>query len=232
MIFDKYIKTEYLRRIDHTHRFQGSPIIQSETISSHSWWHTFFARILPTKIFNVQNICVFEEPNGVINLIARARLQYFMNLLLEITSYSIFHDLPEIFSGDISHEVKYNEFNGEEICKALKDFEDSMMLKHFSDESEILKLSNHAQLPPFEKKILKICDWLSLVKQLENEYSLGNRNLGKVLVKTKSALLKINNELFIELKDITQKGTDFDEQFVDWSFFNQFEKEIKDYTIG
>jgi 5'-deoxynucleotidase YfbR-like HD superfamily hydrolase len=212
MILQTYVKNDDLRKIDHIYRFQGSPIIQTETITSHSWWVAFFARILPSHIFNEELL---------IESIGRANYD---TILLNLISFALFHDVREIVVGDILFTVKYNSHNGNTLREALNDYEEIRMVELFGDENLVTQYSKSTTIL-YQKHILKICDWCSLLKQLQNEYSLGNRNLDDVLKNTKIGLLNNIDALRKQL------GISFNKDFVNENFFQSFIDEINDFKL-
>ncbi len=174
-------------------RWDLNQIVKNETVSQHSFWVALFSTCLAEELF----------PDGG---------ERSIDLKLQISRYALFHDLGEAFTGDINHTVKNNPFNGKEISEKLKELEEWYFKKKFSEDNPVSKMmlasinlkSGDAEIV---KNIVKICDWLSFLKFLNNEKSLGNSNFDAVIVysiaglttqiqKTKDILVK--TELWCE----------------------------------
>jgi len=154
LIFDCEIS-----RMDTIKRWDLNQIIKEETITSHSYWVTFFANVLAEALTKETE------------------------LKLLIIRYAIIHDFEEIFSGDINHIVKRNKFNGEELTRLLNLFTDYEMknkFKHSESKKIFIDLFDNEfgkKNESMVKKIVKLCDWISFFRFLLNEYKLGNRTL-------------------------------------------------------
>lgn len=190
LIFDKEIS-----RLDTIKRWDLNQIIKEETVTSHSYWVTFFANVLAELVTNDSK------------------------LKLLIIRYALIHDLPEIFSGDVNHVVKRNKYNGEILVKLLDEFTEHEMNNKFQKpETKILNdlfiddwSKSREQLV---KDLVKFCDWISFFRFLLNEKNLGNTNLLKELKyctnniinicstihHSSAGFIELNLDCFVEIK--------------------------------
>lgn len=164
LIFD-CINDQDFEALNNTVRWDGKPKITEETIAHHSYWVSFFANMLAEKIF--------EPKEGEAEYIQREKLNFKLNIL----RFALLHDFDEAFTGDIRFPVKYNEFNGGVIKKAIdvlavhktkEKFSnlacsfDNMMKEVIIDSDTICKV------------VVKVCDWISCLLYVNKEYRMGN----------------------------------------------------------
>lgn len=137
-------------------RWNGFNRINDETVGHHSFIVSWITRII------CENIFVDSKP------------------ILDCTTYAIFHDFNEFITGDVNHNVKYNQFNGESIRNSLDEFiswyVDKNFPKSLDKTSILLNKMLKEEIDPFVKKIVKVADWMSMLMYLHKEYSLGNKN--------------------------------------------------------
>lgn len=136
------------------------------------------------KINTLDNIKQWEERDSVIkesvsqhsfkvSAIALYLLKSCRNLpahfQYQVLSYSILHDFDESILGrDISHTVKYNKYNGEEIRDALSKFVES--------EIDGLGMSFLFNLGKLEKEIklfVKLADWIAISTFISRNEKMG-----------------------------------------------------------
>lgn len=139
-------------------RWNGMNRIKDETVAHHSFIVTWFTRLIVEEVFTD------NEPK----LIA--------------TTYSIFHDFDEMFTGDILHTLKYNTLNGDKIKSELEIYlKQSINNKFPVNTTKTNDLLNNTLLkkdiPIYISKIVKIADWLSMQFYLQKEIDLGNRSV-------------------------------------------------------
>ncbi len=161
-------KDSTLNNLDTIVRWDLNQVIKNETVSQHSFWVALYSTILAEEIFYEKN-CKDS-----------------ISFKLSVTRYALFHDLDEAFSGDIHHSVKNNPLNGTEIKKQIKIYVDNCIKEKFKENNNISKMFLEYLICDDDdyktvKNIVKICDWLSFLKYLENEKSLGNKNLDKTV---------------------------------------------------
>lgn len=150
---------ERFDQINNISRWNGMLRLKEETVAHHSFIVAWFARVLSEEIFN------HSVPK------------------LTITSFALFHDFDEIFTGDIIHPVKYNQFNGTEIRKLLNEYNgfviDNEFPKHVSKSNNFMNVMLKDEVPMYAKAVVKLCDWLSMKFYLLKEIKLGNHNVFK-----------------------------------------------------
>jgi 5'-deoxynucleotidase YfbR-like HD superfamily hydrolase len=139
-------------------RWNGVNRIKDETVAHHSFMVTWFTRLIVEEVFT----------DNTPKLIA--------------TTYSIFHDFDEMFTGDILHTLKYNDINGEQIKNELDLYLKSRINHKFPiNTTKTNDLLNNTLLkkdiPIYISKIVKISDWLSMQFYLQKEIDLGNRSV-------------------------------------------------------
>lgn len=152
-----------LFNLDTINRWSLNRVIKNETVAQHSYWVAFFT------------CCIVEE------LITEKNSQK-NEIKLKCIRYALFHDLDEVFTGDVSHQLKYNENNGEEIKKLIDEYIESQILLNFPSNDSLDKMFKECLLETSNivKNIVKIADWLSFLKYLKEEESYGNKNILEV----------------------------------------------------
>lgn len=149
--FSKLILDEEIKSLDTENRWSLSTVHNRENISQHSFWVVLFTWILCKK--------------GDFDSIFTSRAM----------SYALFHDLDEIFTGDLNHKFKYDKNNGLDLEK-IKEYgrlKCHAKLASFGiNESDIQDVFNQDATV---KKLVKFADWLSALQFLNFELALGNR---------------------------------------------------------
>ena len=146
-----------------------------------------FDRLFDTMRWNSSNF-VFQKESLAAH---QYMVAYFANALaldlsfgvearLNVLEYALHHDWDEIFTGDIGHEVKYNQYNGLRIRESLEE------LIRFSAQKEFLRseydseivigriIADTHEYAPCVKMLVKVCDWLSMLFFCVREVKLGN----------------------------------------------------------
>lgn len=156
---EKLFTGNVLSRLDNIKQWSEKDTHLEESVSQHSYKVAVFATTLFNKIYGRDHW--------------DSRLE---SLGYRITQYALFHDWDEaIILRDLSHELKYNDYNGEEIRNVINDY-----VKHESKNLPLfLKKMIVGDIPPFVKKFVKICDWMALLHFLKREKNLGNSCLEK-----------------------------------------------------
>lgn len=160
----------YLKRLDNIKQWQEMDVFKEESVSQHSYKVTIFARVLLEDVFGNRgdDVEVLKFKNDCV-------------------SRAMFHDWDEaLILRDMSHETKYNNYNGKQIRGALDDFSKYRAYEEFSKNSEGEKNATSEMLldsisnPDREvEKFVKLCDWLALAFYIKREESLGNTSLRK-----------------------------------------------------
>ena len=164
MRIEELILDKDIVKLDTILRWNLNQTIKTENVSQHSFWVSFYATCLSEEIYGFAND----------------------KMKLGITRYALFHDLDEVFSGDVDHNVKNNPTNGDKLKELLDEYSEVSLAKKFKSKNSfnemIIRLTtNHTSMLRGEvdiiKAIVKICDWLSFIKYLDNEIALGNSSV-------------------------------------------------------
>lgn len=154
------------------------------------------------KIESLDNICQWSERDSIIKESVSQhsfKVAAIANYLLrsvcargydipdsfktEVLSYAIMHDFDEaLFGRDVSHVVKYNSYNGENIRNAINEYVEHLICEDFPE----LDLNPAVAV----KKFVKLCDWIALLT-----FVIRNQNMG---AKTFSFEKHYCKEKFIE----------------------------------
>jgi 5'-deoxynucleotidase YfbR-like HD superfamily hydrolase len=134
--------------LDNIRQWEERDSVIKESVSQHS--------------FKVSAICVF-----LLEKIYDFPIEFY-KFKLECVEYSILHDFDESILGrDISHVVKYNEFNGSDIRETLDEFV----------EHSLQKLGLDYLFNSFEdrdvKTFCKLCDWIGLYTFISRNEAMG-----------------------------------------------------------
>lgn len=91
---------------------------------------------------------------------------------------ALMHDFDEaILRRDITHELKYNAYNGSELRNVLDEFVAHQVADEFGDDSVVSKtLSKDAPYYDVAHAIVKVADWMALLYFLKRELAMGNRS--------------------------------------------------------
>ena len=91
---------------------------------------------------------------------------------------ALMHDFDEaILRRDITHEVKYNAYNGFEVRNVLDRFVEHQLYEEFGEESDVVKtLSEKEEYYHVAHAIVKVADWMALLYFLNRELAIGNRS--------------------------------------------------------
>lgn len=148
---------DYLKKIcslDNIHQWEERDSIIKESVSQHS--------------FKVAAIAayVLEELKKDEVLDSSPK---FMEFAYNALKYALLHDFDEsIILRDMSHMVKYNTFNGEEIRKVLNDF-----VEHELKRGEY----DFVRCPDDDVRIfVKLCDWIALLTFCQRNRIMGTQD--------------------------------------------------------
>ena len=120
--------------------------------------------------------------------------------------------MDEAFTGDVPHQVKHNDYNGDIIRSALKDFSEKEICKKFSDSSPSSYDIKQTILSSEEviKSIVKVADWLSFLKFSSTEEIMGNEDFTKIKEYCIQGLIKqVNSSREVLIKYGESKGIIF-----------------------
>jgi len=160
-IFEQIITDEDFDVLNNLIRWNDSKRNKDETVAHHTFLVIWFTRILVENIFDDK----------------------YYQIKLDITTLALFHDFDEAFTGDILHPFKYNEYNGEQVRKAIDDYCEHRVSAKYGGDSATDKLFREHMtpkgFPPYYKKIVKVADWLSMVFYVRKEIKLGITEMKK-----------------------------------------------------
>ena len=147
---------EKIENLDNIHQWSERDSIIKESVSQHSFKVAAIATYLLKKIDS--------DINGFVSI----RFEW-STYKCKVLSYAILHDFDEaIFGRDVSHVVKYNSFNGDDIRKAIDEYVNHILDKEFSG-----LIPN---LPPVVKRFVKLCDWLALLTFCKRNKKMGAKS--------------------------------------------------------
>lgn len=177
---------EFLRKIsslDRIHQWEERDSVIRESVSQHSFKVSAIAIYLLNDMTNktdfiIKHYNVREEWE---------RFKY------ECVSYAVLHDFDEAIIGrDISHVVKYNEYNGDKIREILNDYV----------EHNISKFSPISNQPSEKVKcFVKLCDWIALLTFINRNKDMGVRTFDSECEYCKNNILNKINEVTSMLKE-------------------------------
>lgn len=175
IMLTKIFSGDYLKRLDNIKQWQEIDVFKEESVSQHSFKVSVFGRILLEDIFR------FIENNQ------NAKV---LSFKIECMDSFLFHDWDEsLILRDMSHEIKYNDFNGEDVRRVLNNFSrykadeeftkyDVHKYGHQTNSSEII-IQNIGRKNDDVQTFCKLADWLAVIFYMKRERSLGNNNLDK-----------------------------------------------------
>lgn len=143
---------EKIETLDNIRQWEEKDSIVKESVSQHS----FKVAAIANYFLSILRSYMTDD-----------RMFYdFIRFSNSALSYAIMHDFDEaIFGRDVSHVVKYNEFNGDDIRAAINSYVDNVSKSDFA----------HIMIEPewSVKRFVKMCDWLALIT-----FVMRNQNLG------------------------------------------------------
>jgi 5'-deoxynucleotidase YfbR-like HD superfamily hydrolase len=157
----KLFNRDYLARLDNIKQWLEYDRHQQESVSQHSFKVSVFTMSLLDYFWPTGT-----ETNAVLTFKYRT------------LKLALMHDFDEaILRRDITHEVKYNAYNGMEIRYALDKFVEHQMADDFGADSEVLQtLSKTGEYYDITHAVVKVADWMALLYFLNRELSMGNRS--------------------------------------------------------
>ena len=176
-MIEKIFSGDYLKRLDNIIQWSEKDVFTRESVSQHSYKVTIFCRVLLEEIFSVDSDSV------------RA---FKMNCV----THAMFHDWDEaLLLRDISHETKYNSYNGERIRSVLDNLSKHLAVNEFLDGTSTGEFVFGAIFTNDESvnSFCKVCDWLALAFFIKREQSMGNQNLSAQETTVKDGLRKSIN---------------------------------------
>ena len=157
----KLFNRDYLARLDNIKQWLEYDRHQQESVSQHSFKVSVFTMSLLDYLW----------PSDT----QHAEVWSFKSQTLKL---ALMHDFDEaILRRDITHELKYNKYNGSEIRSVLDRFVDRQLTEEFGDESDVVKMfSKEDEFYDVMHAIVKVADWMALLYFLNRELAIGNRS--------------------------------------------------------
>lgn len=157
----KLFNRDYLARLDNIKQWLEYDRHQQESVSQHSYKVSVFTMCLLDYLW----------PGGDDNNTVAA-FKY------QTLKMALMHDFDEaILRRDITHELKYNAYNGSELRNVLDEFVAHQVADEFGDDSVVSKtLSKDAPYYDVAHAIVKVADWMALLYFLKRELAMGNRS--------------------------------------------------------
>lgn len=157
----KLFNRDYLARLDNIKQWLEYDRHQQESVSQHSFKVSVFTMSLLEYLW----------PSDT----QHAEVWLFKYQTLKL---ALMHDFDEaILRRDITHELKYNKYNGGEIRNVLDRFVDRQLTEEFGDESDVAKMfSKKDKFYDVMHAIVKVADWMALLYFLNRELAIGNRS--------------------------------------------------------
>lgn len=157
----KLFNRDYLARLDNIKQWLEYDRHQQESVSQHSYKVSVFTMCLLDYLW---------PGGGDNNTVAAFKYQTLKMALM--------HDFDEaILRRDITHELKYNAYNGSELRNVLDEFVAHQVADEFGDDSVVSKtLSKDAPYYDVAHAIVKVADWMALLYFLKRELAMGNRS--------------------------------------------------------
>lgn len=169
-LFDFIVESEFYDLAD-SERWQGFRFMRKDTTAEHSFFVALFGLFI-CKALELHP----EETAKVLKL-------------------CLLHDFDEIYTGDVRHPFKYNDFNGDKVRESLHNYS-RHRLEGLPDNiyTDILKEIPRLQSNDRLYKICKLCDWMSMYYHLEREMSCGNKTVEKHLKYCLRAIEKLGKD--------------------------------------
>lgn len=178
----KIFKGDYLKRLDNIKQWSEKDVFKQESVSQHSFKVTVFCRILLEEIF--------EREIG----------EAVVKFKLDCVTLAMLHDMDEaLIRRDLSHDTKYNKFNGEDIRASLDSLSHHIAKEEFSEfcapealtATSTMLLDNIINVDQDVKIFVKFCDWLAIKFYIERELSLGNKQFESTLEYCKKSMSEV-----------------------------------------
>ena len=157
----KALLSDYLARMDNIIQWQERDVHQRESVSQHSYKVIVFTNALLESLFQGQ-----EETIEILR---------FKN---ECINHAMFHDWDEaLIRRDLSHVMKYNDYNGDAIRKVVDDLAEHLAKQEFIVSDVIGGKRVYEGILPTNKlvhAVVKVADWMALQYFVDREVRMGN----------------------------------------------------------
>lgn len=182
-----------IETLDNIRQWEERDSIIKESVSQHSFKVSAVAVYLLKKLED----CA-KDSNEIADFYDN--YDFFSSRVL---SYAIMHDFDEAILGrDISHKVKYNDYNGDEIRECIDDF--------VANKSG--KFKCFVEKPSEEVKLfVKLCDWIALLT-----FITRNENMGCKTFANEKEYCKINiKKKYIEVIEMLKSYFNISDKNID-----------------
>jgi len=146
-----------IRRLDSVIRYNSIPVLQRESVATHTFWVTLYAILIHRHIHKGGTASHVEQ---------------------EIMLAALTHDLAECVTGDVVRTFKYSN---PELKRCIDESEDMMVVRYFPEalksimrDSDRIYSSSSGQ---YVKSIIKAADFTSLFMFMNREWIRGNREI-------------------------------------------------------
>lgn len=157
----KALFSDYLARMDNIIQWLERDVHQRESVAQHSYKVTVFTNVLLESLFHGQ-----EETIEILR---------FKN---ECINHAMFHDWDEaLIRRDLSHVMKYNDYNGEAIREVVDDLVEHLAKQEFIDSDVIGGKRVYDGILPgsaLVHAVVKVADWMALQYFVDRELRMGN----------------------------------------------------------
>ena len=178
----KALLSDYLARMDNIIQWQERDVHQRESVSQHSYKVTVFTNLLLESLLQGQ-----EETIEMLR---------FKN---ECINHAMFHDWDEaLIRRDLSHVMKYNDYNGDAIRKVVDDLAEHLAKKEFVVSGVVGgKCVYDGILPTNElvHSVVKVADWMALQYFIDREFRMGNCTFSVESYYCRKSLLEAINKM-------------------------------------
>lgn len=154
--FTDMLLSSMMDNLSSTIRWNGKDFIKPETVSQHSHFVTWVTRI----------VCEYLFPSNQ------------STVKLDAVTYAMFHEMDENITGDLNHNLKYNNFNGDKIRSEVDSYVKKTLLGIFNNDAPHSELIVNDVMNPtiLSKLIVKTADWIAMCHYSQKELRLGNKN--------------------------------------------------------
>lgn len=181
-MIEKLVNGDHLKRLDNIVQWLEHDGFTRESVAEHSFKVAVFTR------------AILEEVFGSDDNIEKSLDIEILRFKLNCVTHALHHDFDEaIFLRDVSHNVKYNKFNGTEIRHAIDVYVRHQFEEDFRGASADSYHMMHASviaIPTYVKPVVKLADWLALYYHCKRELSLGNNKFNEVTMYCKQNILE------------------------------------------
>ena len=191
-MIEKIVLSDYLKRLDNIIQWQEIDVFNKESVSQHSFKVSVFTRIIVEELFLNEHQDDDYELAYTIS-----------SFKLAAVTHAIFHDWDEaIFLRDVSHSVKYNKHNGQDVRKTIDDYVKFEFDKEFDDSDVCKNLLYHSiiDVNTSVKKVVKVADWLALFFFCRRELALGNKSFEDTYNYCRQGIVKSAMDMIEEMK--------------------------------